>query len=368
MTPQTASRRVRARASGLNFPGIPGPLNAITDVGGVEVGYTTLVRDEGAPIRTGVTAILPRPRADILDPVWAGFFSQNGAGEMTGTHWLREGGWLSGPITLTNTFSVGLAHHATVRWMCRNFRDRLEHESWVMPVAAETFDGYLNDIFGQHVTEEHVISAIEDARSGPLAEGNVGGGTGMICYGFKGGTGTASRIVKTPAGTFTVGVLVQANHGIRPWLQVLGVPVGRHLPDPRGISRESGSIIGIIATDAPLYPTQLERLARRGGIGIGRGGTPSGNASGDMFVAFSTAGGPGPLPERVLSTLQWHANESIDPIFLGAVEAIEEAVMNALFMAETMSGRVGTIQALEPAVLFEAMAKAQGDWKAGASQ
>lgn len=360
---QNVSRQ-RARAAGLRLPGQPGPLNAITDVSGVEVGFNTIIYGDDLPVRTGVTAVLPRPLAQVVDPVWAGFFSQNGSGEMTGTHWIREAGWLSGPITLTNTFSVGLAHHATVRWMCRRFRDKLEHESWVMPVAAETFDGYLNDIVGQHVTEDDVIAAIESARSGPLYEGNVGGGTGMICYGFKGGTGTASRVVRTPAGTFTVGVLVQANHGIRPWLQVLGLPVGRHLPDPRGITRESGSIIGIIATDAPLYPTQLERLARRGGLGIARGGTPSGNASGDMFVAFSTAGGPGPLPEKPLSTLEWHANESLDPLLLAVVEGIEEAVLNAMFMAQTMTGRVGTIAALDPADLFAAMDKAAGDWRA----
>ncbi|MGV6872148.1 DmpA family aminopeptidase [Pseudochelatococcus sp. B33] len=361
------SPRKRAREWGLKLPGIPGPLNAITDVPGVEVGVATLIRDGDTPVRTGVTAVLPRSGAEVVNPVWAGFFSQNGAGEMTGTHWVREAGWLSGPIVLTNTFSMGLAHHAAARWFIRKFRDKLAHESWLIPVAAETFDGYLNDIFGQHVGEDDVIAAIEAARSGPVPEGNVGGGTGMICYGFKGGTGTASRRVETPAGTFTVGALVQANHGIRPWFQILGLPVGRFMPDERGVSRESGSIIGVIAMDAPLYPTQLERMARRGGIGIGRGGTPSGNASGDMFVAFSTAKGPGPLPEKSISHMDWHANESLDPLFLGVVECIEEAVLNAMFMAQTMTGMAGTIPAIEGEQVLEAMRQAAAEWQNGVS-
>ncbi len=299
MTPATHSPSGRPRARGLGLPlsGESGPLNAITDIPGVTVGLTTLI-DAHRPIRTGVTAILPRARDALLNPVWAGAFSMNGNGEMTGVHWVREAGWFTGPITVTNTLSLGIAHHATARWMVERFPARLDDELWILPVAAETYDGYLNDIAGLHVTEAHVLAALRGAAGGPVAEGSVGGGTGMIAYEFKGGTGTASRRATTRSGTFTVAALVQANHGIRPWLTVCGVPVGKSLTEDTLWSREKGSIIVILATDAPLLPTQLERLAKRASIGIGRGGTPSGNNSGDIFLAFSTANDPGPCQSR----------------------------------------------------------------------
>jgi D-aminopeptidase len=336
-----SSGRPRARGLKLPMPGVTGPLNAITDVGGVTVGFTTLRRDGGA-VHTGVTAILPRAPADLLHPVWAGVFSMNGNGEMTGAHWVRDAGWFTGPITITNTFSVGLAHHATLKWMAKRF-PALGEDLWALPVAAETYDGYLSDIAGFHVGEEHVLAAIEGARSGPVAEGCVGGGAGMIAYEFKGGTGTASRRTPTRLGEHTVGVLVQANHGIRPWLTVCGKPVGNALPGRRCHSVERGSIIVIIATDAPLLPGQLERLARRASIGIGRGGTPSGNSSGDIFLAFSTASDPGPLPEPAALSFTAVSNDDLDGLYLAVVESVEEAVLNAMLGAETTTGKHGRI-------------------------
>ncbi|ODN70466.1 Peptidase family S58 [Methylobrevis pamukkalensis] len=281
------SGRPRARGLRLPVPGTPGPWNAITDVPGVTVGMTTLI--EGEAVRTGVTAILPRAPSDMLHPVWAGTFSMNGNGEMTGVHWIREVGWFTGPITITNTLSIGLAHHATARWMADRFPAAVGEDAWVLPVAAETYDGHLNDIAGFHVTEDHVRAAIDGAATGPFAEGAVGGGTGMIAYEFKAGTGTASRRVEIAGTTFTVGVLVQANHGLRPWLTVCGVPVGDDLPGARLWSVERGSIIVIVATDAPLLPTQLDRLARRASIGIGRGGTRPATAP-------ATSSSPSPPP------------------------------------------------------------------------
>jgi D-aminopeptidase len=347
----TSPTKVRARSLGLPLPGVPGPLNAITDVAGVEVGTATLVR--GDAIRTGVTAILPRPRDKLLNPVWAGVFSLNGNGEMTGAHWIRDGGWLAGPITITNTFSVGMAHHATIRWMANAFPDVVREKVWLLPVAAETYDGWLNDIGGQHVTEADVLAAIDDAKPGPVPEGNTGGGTGMICYEFKGGTGTASRRVEIDGVTHTVGALVQANHGLRDWLTVCGVRVGEKMQGNKVWDKETGSIIVVIATDAPLIPTQLERLARRASIGIGRGGTPSGNNSGDIFLAFSTANGPGPLPEKRRTTFDAIGNDALDPLFLATVEAVEEAVLNALIAAETMTGKHGRrVEAIDHAELL----------------
>jgi D-aminopeptidase len=333
--------KARARGLGLSLPGTPGPFNAITDVAGVTVGFTTL-KDEAKSIQTGVTAILPRAADDLTHPVWSGVYSLNGNGEMTGTHWIRDAGWFTGPITITNTFSVGLAHHATLKWMARRFPD-FEDELWALPVAAETYDGYLNDIAGFHVTEAHVIDAIDAAATGPVAEGCVGGGTGMITYEFKGGTGTASRRVGTRLGEHVVGALVQANHGLRPWLTVCGRRVGDQLQENRVFSAERGSIIVIIATDAPLLPGQLERLARRASIGIGRGGTPSGNNSGDIFLAFSTANDPGPLPEPARLSFEAVSNDDLDPIYMGVVEAVEEAVLNAMLAAETTRGKAGRI-------------------------
>ena len=335
------SGRRRGRGFGLPIPGTPGPCNAITDVPGVTVGCTTLIRDGATAVRTGVTAVLPRPAERLLEPVWAGVFSLNGNGEMTGTHWIAEGGWFTGPVTITNTFAVGLAHHATVRWMIRRFPVRFASYLWVLPVAAETYDGWLNDIAGQHLGESDVLAAIDGARAGPVAEGNVGGGTGMIAYEYKAGTGTASRRVALGADTHTVGVLVQANHGRRDWLSVCGVAVGTKLTEDRLWGEERGSIIVVVATDAPLLPTQLTRLARRASLGVGRGGTPSGNNSGDIFLAFSTANSPGPLPEPPTVALTALGNERLDPLFLAVVEAVDEAVLNAMLAAEPMVGHQG---------------------------
>ena len=348
------SGKPRARGLGLPLKGTPGPLNAITDVPGVEVGFTT--RIEGEDIRTGVTAILPRPRAGLLNPVWAGVFSLNGNGEMTGSHWIRDGGWFTGPITITNTFSVGLAHHATTRWMAKQFQQAMEGFVWLLPVAAETYDGWLNDIAGQHVTEADVIAAIDVAKPGSVAEGNVGGGTGMIAYEFKGGTGTASRRIRVDGADYTVSALVQANHGLRDWLTVCSVNVGAKLTANKIWSKETGSIIVVIATDVPLLPGQLERLARRASIGIGRGGTPSGNNSGDIFIAFSTANDPGPLPEAPRLHFDVLGNEELDPVFLAAVESVEEAVLNALVAAETMTGKNGRlVEAIDHQALVAAV-------------
>ena len=345
-TPVTHGPTGRPRARGLGLPlaGETGPDNGITDVPGVTLGMTTLI-DPDRPIRTGVTAILPRAPDALLNPVWAGSFAMNGNGEMTGLHWVREAGWFTGPITVTNTLSVGIAHHATARWMAARFRGRIGEDLWILPVAAETYDGYLNDIAGFHVTEAHVMAAIEAASGGPIREGSVGGGTGMIAYEFKGGTGTSSRVVSVRGETFTLGALVQANHGLRPWLNVCGLPVGRAMSEAMLWSEERGSIIVVLATDAPLLPTQLDRLARRVAIGIGRGGTPSGNNSGDIFLAFSTANDPGPLPEPPRLSFSALSNDALDPVFMAVVEAVEEAVLNAILAAEPMTGKHGRVVA-----------------------
>ncbi|WP_119461219.1 P1 family peptidase [Rhodospirillaceae bacterium SYSU D60014] len=338
-------QRTRARDLGLDFAGRPGPHNALTDVPGVLVGYSTLIEGDGelvvgkGPVRTGVTAILPRGRQRELMPIWAGVHALNGNGEMTGVHWIRDAGHFLSPICITNTHSVGIVHHAVTRWMMDShpaeFRD--EH-LWALPVVAETYDGVLNDINGQHVTEAHVYDALGAAAGGAIAEGNVGGGTGMICYEYKGGTGTASRRITVGGEDYTVGALVQANHGIRDWLTILGVPVGRYLRDDRLLDTERGSIIVVIGTDAPMLPHQLRRLAERASIGIGRNGTPGGNSSGDIFLAFSVAN---PMSRQQMaaprSTLEYVADNCFDPIYLAAVEATEEAVINALVAAEDMS-------------------------------
>ncbi len=337
----------RARDLGIPLNGTPGPRNAITDVAGVEVGAVTLIADIPHIARTGVTAILPRPRGGLFNPVWAGQFNMNGNGEMTGAHWINEAGWFTGPITLTNTFSIGRAHHATVQWMAEHFAELARGEQFILPVVAETFDGYLSDIARFPVTEAHVLAAIDAARPGKVAEGNVGGGTGMIAYEFKGGTGTASRIVRVDGADYTIGALVQANHGLRPWLTIAGVPVGQMIPEGRFRGVEQGSIIGIVATDAPLLPSQLQRLARRAALGMGRAGTPSGNSSGDLFLAFSTANDPGRAPEPSRYRMDCLGNGTLDPVFLAVVESVDEAVLNAMVAAETMTGRNGrTVQAI----------------------
>ncbi|MBB3810241.1 P1 family peptidase [Pseudochelatococcus contaminans] len=342
--------RKRARELGLPLKGKPGPLNAITDVPGLSVGLTTLISGEGEhAIRTGVTAILPRPAADLLHPCWAGTFSMNGNGELSGCHWIQESGWFNGPVVITNSCSFGIAHHAVARWMIREFPKKMGETQWPLPVVGETFDGWLNDIAGQHVTEAHVLHALDNATTGPVPEGNVGGGTGMISYEFKGGTGTASRIIETRAGDFTLGVLVQANHGLRPWLEVCGFRVGDQITEDRVFDTERGSIIVILATDAPLTPTQLNRIAKRIGLGMGRAGTPSGNNSGDIFLAFSTANDPGEPPTAPEIGMRALGDEEMDAVFLATVTCVDEAILNAICRAETMTGRRGrVVRAIDP--------------------
>jgi len=325
----------RARALGLAVPGTPGPLNAITDIAGLGVGYTTVIAPN---IRTGVTAIVPHLREDAPLCTWAGFHALNGNGEMTGLHWVADAGLIRGPILITNTHSVGIVHHAAVRWMMARYGKGLAgHHFWAMPVVAETYDGVLNDINGLHVTEAHALAALDAAKGGPIAEGNVGGGTGMIAYEWKGGTGTASRQVRVGGKTGMVAALVQANHGRGQWLTVLGVPVGRELRPEPVFAKETGSIIVVLATDLPMLPHQLRRIAKRAAIGIGRGGTPGGNSSGDIFLAISTANAM-PTPELAPAVWRLEAinDELFDTIYLAAVEAVEESVINALLAADDM--------------------------------
>jgi L-aminopeptidase/D-esterase-like protein len=349
----TARARPRARDLGIPFEGTPGRWNAITDVPGVEVGYTTLLHDldrapgetpgGGKAVRTGVTAIFPRGKASG-DPVFGGWFSLNGNGEMTGAAWLEESGSLEGPIVITNTHSVGVARDAVIAWLLKQGGSR--SQEWSLPVVAETYDGWLNDINGFHVRPEHVFAALDGAAMGPITEGNVGGGTGMVCYEFKGGSGTSSRVTGGPPGGFAVGVLVQANHGLRRQLQVGGVPVGREITEEASFSKggnpadEKGSIIVVVATDAPLLPHQLRRLARRPALGLARTGSVSGNGSGDIFIAFSTAN-PRALRSKAVAQVAMLSNDSLDALFAATVEATEEAIINALVAAETMVGTEG---------------------------
>ncbi len=323
--------RPRARDLGLPFPGTPGPYNAITDVPGVRVGFCTLT-DPAKKMRTGVTAVLPRDEAGNPQPVWAGQFTLNGNGEMTGTHWIDDAGYLIGPICMSNTHAIGAVHHGATQWMIRHYADFFaNHHGWAMPVVAETYDGMLNDINALHVTPDHAIAAIAAARGGPVEEGSSGGGNGMIAYEFKAGTGTASRRVRLAGQDYTVGALVQANHGLRDWLTILGKPVGKLMTEDTWRKKEVGSIIVLIATDAPLSALSLRHIAKRAAIGIGRGGTPSGNSSGDIFLAFSVAN-PGPMPQEAqpFVTQTVLNNEVLDPIYLASVEAVEEAVINAI--------------------------------------
>ena len=375
----SAQTKPRARELGIPIDGTPGANNAITDVAGVEVGFTTLIRGEGkrvigqGPVRTGVTAVLPRGRA-TLEPVFAAFYAGNGNGDMTGTHWIEETGVLETPVMITNTLSVGTVRDAVVDWMVK----RNAPGPFWYPVVAETSDGGLNDMKGLHVRSEHAFQALESARGGKVAEGNVGGGTGMNCHGFKGGTGTASRVLSQAQGGYTIGVLVQCNYGSRSQLRIAGIPVGREIRDvdpcveqlvdpplkaadgtslpvcqaspssDRPTTRpaedpEQGSIIIVAATDAPLSPDQLKRMVRRVALGMGRMGSINGNGSGDIFIAFSTANrgvdwgnsGPSTLPAP---TMQRLGSGLMDPIFTATVEATEEAILNALMAAETMTG------------------------------
>lgn len=345
---QTPKTKVRARDLGLPFSGPTGPNNAITDVEGVAVGFRT-IREEtprpgrNLPVRTGVTAILPHAQSDTPVPVYAGVHRFNGNGEMTGTHWIEDGGTFLGPVMITNTHAVGITHHSTVRWMLERYASTYETGDflWLMPVIAETYDGVLNDINGMPVSEADVRSALAALARGPVDEGNCGGGTGMIAYGFKGGTGTASRIIAFGGRDYTIGTLVQANHGQRDWLTICGVPVGKHLRDntPQSQLQERGSIIVVIATDLPMAPHQLKRVARRAAIGIGRNGTPGGNNSGDIFLAFSTANKQ-PMLHRApcLLPLQIVNDEQLDPIYAATVDSVEEAVVNAMLAAEDSGG------------------------------
>jgi D-aminopeptidase len=345
----SANSRPRARDLGVPFDGTPGALNAITDVNGVTIGHTTLISGEGklqigkGPVRTGVTAILPRGKNSMNDPVFAGWWSLNGNGEMTGTTWVEESGFLEGPVMITNTHSVGVVRDAVIQWRVKNGQPDPFGYWWSLPVVAETWDGWLNDINGFHVKPEHAFHAIDTAASGPVPEGSVGGGTGMICNEFKGGIGTASRAVNMKAGNYTVGVLVQCNYGRRDNLRIAGVPVGKEIPqDPAYSSasfngEERGSIIVVVATDAPLIPSQLKRLARRVSLGLGRNGSVSGNGSGDIFIAFSTANPGASSADRVVD-LKMFPNEQMDPLFAATVQSTEEAIVNAMVAADTMTG------------------------------
>ncbi len=338
----------RARELGVPFDGTPGPLNAITDVGGVTVGQVTLLEDlaNGKKVRTGVTTILPRGKATLDSPVFGAWFSLNGNGEMTGTAWLDEAGQLEGPVVLTNTHSVGVVRDAVISWRVKQGKPDASGYWWSLPIVAETWDGDLNDINGFHVHPEHVWRSLDEATTGPVAEGSVGGGTGMICHEFKCGIGTASRKVSESGHDYIVAALVQANYGLRDSLRIAGVPVGPHLRgDTASIGRkpeagEMGSIIIVIATDAPFLPHQLKRIARRAGMGLARMGSSSGNGSGDIFIAFSTAN-PQALEVKPLLQASFVSNEHIDPFFTATVQATEEAIVNAMVAAKDMQGTEG---------------------------
>ncbi len=341
----------RARDLGVPFDGTPGKYNAITDVAGVEVGLATLISGSGplvvgkGPVRTGVTAVLPRGR-ESSNQVFAAWFTLNGNGEMTGTTWLEESGILEGPVMITNTHSVGVVRDAVIAWQLARMGRKFP--AWSLPVVAETWDGELNDINGFHVRPEHVFQALDGARPGPVAEGNVGGGTGMIVHEFKGGTGTSSRAFELHGVLYTLGVLVQANYGVRSQLTIAGVPVGREIKDllPEIKSEDGGSIIVVIATDAPLLPHQLKRVAERASLGIGRTGGIGSNSSGDIFIAFSTANADA-ARGAALANVAMLPNDWINPLFTAAVQATEEAVVNAMVAAETMMGIDGnTVHAL----------------------
>ncbi len=360
----------RARDLGILLGGTPGPLDAITDVAGVQVGHVTLIAGDGplvvgqGPVRTGVTAVLPRGKIST-DSVFAGCWALNGNGEMTGMAWVRESGFLDGPVLLTNTHSVGVVRDAAAEWLV----ERDARRAFALPVVAETFDGLLNDVNGLHVRREHARAALDSARGGPVAEGNVGGGTGMVCHLFKGGIGTASRLADTPLGRYTVGVLAQCNYGDRAELRIAGAPVGEAIadllpcwstdrrptrewlrgwgaacapgaPTPPSPAAGRGSIIVVVATDAPLLPHQLERLARRPALGIGKMGGVGANSSGDLFIAFSTAN-PGAADPRQLASLRMLPNDALTPLFAATILATEAAIVNALLAAETMTGADG---------------------------
>jgi L-aminopeptidase/D-esterase-like protein len=342
------AQKPRARDIGIPFYGNTGKYNAITDVKGVEVGYSTIISGQGknirgkGPVRTGVTAILPRGRNN--NPVYANWYTLNGNGEMTGTTWITESGFLETPVMITNTNSVGVVRDAVLKWFVKT--GWYKEDFWyTYPVVAETYDGFLNDIYGFHVKEENAWEALDSAKSGPLKEGNVGGGTGMMCLGFKGGTGTASRVIKVKDSTYTVGVLVQANFGAKSNLTIAGVPIGRELKDtlnyelkaPPSYQPGDGSIIVVLATDAPLLPHQLKRIAARIPLGVGIVGGRGENGSGDIFIAFSTAN-PSAFQREQFTKVDELPNDIINPLFNATVQATEEAIINAMVAAETMEG------------------------------
>ena len=342
-------RRPRARALGIPFDGVPGALNAITDIEGLEVGYCTLIDGEGplvvgaGPVRTGVTAVLPRGRAAADRPYWAGCFSLNGHGEMTGWQYVEELGLGNHPIIITNTNSSGLARDAVLRWTAERFAPAT-YGSLGHPVVGETHDGFLNDLNGFHVRNEHIFAAIDAARPGPVQEGSIGGGTGMMCYGHKGGSGNASRVVGTGVGVggtrYTIGAFVQSNFGNTDQLLIAGLPLGRSLPGGR-MEADGNSVIGLIATDAPLLPHQLKRLARRAGLGIGRSGSVANNGSGDLFFAFTTANARAAAERTAVVPLEWLPDGLLTPLFEAVVQAVDEAVVNSLIVNAGMTGRDG---------------------------
>jgi D-aminopeptidase len=358
-----SEREVRARDLGVPFEGTPGPLDAITDVKGVEVGYRTLISGDGklvvgtGPVRTGVTAVFPRGKNSV-DPVFAGWFTENGNGEMTGTTWVEESGFLYGPVMITNTHSVGVVRDAVIAWQLQHGPGLPLEDWWSLPVVAETWDGYLNDINGFHVKAEDADAAMRDAHSGPIAEGNVGGGTGMICFEFKGGTGTASRALPEKLGGYTVGALVQCNFGTRHLLRIAGAPVGYEISGKRVWEEDTGSIIVVVATDAPLLPSQMKRIAKRVTLGLGRLGSISGDGSGDIFIAFSTANAGAGLEQKKPVAVQMLPNDRMDALFEATVQATEEAVVNALVAARTMTGADGhAVEALPHDRLREVLKK-----------
>jgi len=366
LTSGLQAQKPRERDLGLPIGGSPGPLDAITDVAGIEVGHTTLISGSGklvvgqGPVRTGVTVVHPRGKANH-DPVFAAWFTLNGNGEMTGTTWVQESGLLEGPVAITNTHSVGVVRDAIIQWEVSR-KNALQ--PWWLPVVAETYDGGLNDINGFHVKTEHVVAALDSASAGLPKEGAVGGGTGMVCHGFKGGIGTASRKLPDSQGGYTVGVLVQCNYGVRRDLRIAGVPVGEEIPDLAGCiagneplpadsprrrcdapagaaldaAPEQGSIIVVVATDAPLLPHQLKRIATRVSLGIGREGGFGGNSSGDIFIAFSTANARAWFNDGPVTSIQMLPNDRITPLFQATAQATEAAITNALLAAETTTG------------------------------
>ncbi len=367
------AQKPRARDLGVPFAGTTGEFNAITDVEGVEVGYSTIISGNGkniigkGPVRTGVTAIFPRGKAKKFSPVYANWYSLNGNGEMTGTTWLTESGFLETPIMITNTNSVGVVRDAVLKWYVDTDWYNGDVEWYTYPLVAETYDGELNDIYGFHVKEEHVVEAINNAAGGKIAEGNVGGGTGMTCLGFKGGTGTSSRLVNIDASTYTVGALVQSNFGAKRNLTIAGVPVGNELKDtlnaiynaPPQSRREEGdgSIIVIVATDAPLLPHQLKRIAQRITIGMGLVGGRGSNGSGDIYLAFSTANEQA-FSRDEITKVEVFSNDKMTPLFEATVQAVEEAIINAMVAAETMEGINGnTAYALPHDLLIEVLKK-----------